>query len=1384
MNNKHYLFAVAFVLVCAQSYGKATPVNNQWQKVDDDWSGSITNVARWSQGHLPQIGERLYTWNRATDYTLSFSETDFTSPANLRVAAGDDHTVTLDGTNAKWVISGSDDGTETSDGDPFRVYANGSVPIFNFTIPDAVALYSHAIAELEDFKFAVTGSSAGNPKIEFFGGTYDFRDPDDSPWETEKKPLLLICNGDGAATGCPEAIFRNVTMRAWDVGIQAGGQQGGKVLFDGGNCYFGDMAFPNGSTGYANNYASRSDTTLTNGAVVSAEAVTFGHRANKDVRLHLSGAGTVFEARGAFSAPNGAGQAFIDISDGAEMRFQGKAAFVNNGGTNVTRIVGGRIVSSGAAELIIGNLNAASRIPTSLSVIAATNATVSTPGQLVLNHIADVTIAGDDSVWSCGSFTTGSAALAGTNPKLVLEGGRFTVTNDSTLANFDTGDIVIKGGTFTVARYFNIGGNSGSLGRLTVEGGVYDNDFSATECFAPNPVGTVTYLAKSATTAKGVLNVTGGEAKFYSLYAGWIGASEINVSGGKLSCRSDLRLGNSTYSDAGEHVLTQTGGEIYLPFAVKDNVGGNAAAHVRIRLNGGTFSCKALQAGKASAAREGKGQVVLEADGGKIAALDDSATVKYPLLSYFDEATVKDGGLTIDTQGHAITLNQDMSGTGTLTLTGGGTVTFTAGNMVAVPVKVVGNTKVVFNGVVPKGLTLGDAEGAAVLELASGTAVAVDGDLVIGGALDLAVDGLVVGNTYNVFTVTGDIDDGTAAKWIGLDVKGVPTAAAYDAVVTESEGLKRCQLVIREPKEIPIEVADGVSETRFTNITWKVNDRLTTTVGEGGELCLEGELRKGFLIKDGLGTLTLSNPDSSLFNGVLFRLGTLNFDYPEDGALADWMITLDASAASDALNLTSDRSVAIRDVGVAGTGVLRVSTASEIALDVTDGVQRRQTGRVYVEEGTFALRGTGSSPANYSIALASGEKGSSVIIGQGGVGGGRANRAGLLADNVLFSGSFSLASNINDSAVVDEAYLIVTNKGKVSGTITLLECVGNNPKKSAKVWALLDNGTLSGSCEVKYHHLQTPPLITARNGSYLLGGWNFRGDADFLLDASTMAGDDKGTPIILGYYANWDYTNNFTFVNGSVLNAQALKCPYKTAPYTYPAHFHLHFDDSEWKGMPDGFFGYVDPKSVDPADNSRNPYVEVRVKNAGLKLNVPADATYSWAYPLMDESADVAGGFVKQGEGTLKVLKKTNPDGTFTDDFSFAHTGPTVVEDGVLDLNGNMWTHGTIGGGAGVVANGTLKSAKIALEVEDGAAKALPNFAADCVFDGRVKVDLGGANLPVGATFEVANYAGTAPNVAKWKLIGNGETAGTFTAAGGKVMAEVTPKGGLLLIVR
>ena len=160
------------------------------------------------------------------------------------------------------------------------------------------------------------------------------------------------------------------------------------------------------------------------------------------------------------------------------------------------------------------------------------------------------------------------------------------------------------------------------------------------------------------------------------------------------------------------------------------------------------------------------------------------------------------------------------------------------------------------------------------------------------------------------------------------------------------------------------------------------------------------------------------------------------------------------------------------------------------------------------------------------------------------------------------------------------------------------------------------------------------------------------------------------------------------------------------------------------------------------------------------------------------------GGFVKRGAGTLKVGLVRNPDMTPGESFSFAHTGPTIVEDGVLDLDGQVWPRATIGAGDGVVANGTLHNARIAIELEGGAAKALPNFAANCSFSGRTKIDLRGGTLPLDAAITVATYEGDAPNVEAWRLTGNGDTAGSFTAADGTVRMQVVPKDRMILILR
>ena len=196
-----------------------------------------------------------------------------------------------------------------------------------------------------------------------------------------------------------------------------------------------------------------------------------------------------------------------------------------------------------------------------------------------------------------------------------------------------------------------------------------------------------------------------------------------------------------------------------------------------------------------------------------------------------------------------------------------------------------------------------------------------------------------------------------------------------------------------------------------------------------------------------------------------------------------------------------------------------------------------------------------------------------------------------------------------------------------------------------------------------------------------------------------------------------------------------------------------------------------------------NPNVKVLTAGIGPIVNVPQGSTYSWTYPLADLEEN-KGGFVKRGEGTLRVGRVRNPDMSIGESFSFAHTGPTIVEEGVLDLDGQVWPRATIGRGEGDVANGTLHNARIAIELEEGSAKKLPNFAPNCSFTGRTKINLSGGTLPLDATIDVASYEGNAPNVDAWRLTGNGDTAGSFIASNGKVIMRVVPKGRMTLILR
>lgn len=385
LSTRYSLSAFASGLVLVNAFGAATLSNNGWQSAAGDYSGCVTNSAHWDKGHEPTAGERMYIWNKAADYTVSFPAGAYTNAANFWLAAANGHAVTVDGLETTWVLPGSDDGTELYDANAMRLQATDSVGIFNFNPSKAEGDYAtHAMAEFGNFRFSITGSSA-DPKMTFDGGSYNFREPAGSTWTSAKKPLLLLCGGNGEATGTYEMTFRNgVNIRAWDVALQAGAQKGGRTLFDGGNYYFEDFQAPNTSVAFAWAYDNVSDVTLTNGATLSAASVAIGNRAGKTVNLHLRGTGTVFESRGAFSAAKG-GKVGLDVLDGAELRIGGNATVVDSSGTFDARIVGARLAAAGTTT--IGTVGGDGTAAQSHVAVGMTNSTVSF-GALVINNVA------------------------------------------------------------------------------------------------------------------------------------------------------------------------------------------------------------------------------------------------------------------------------------------------------------------------------------------------------------------------------------------------------------------------------------------------------------------------------------------------------------------------------------------------------------------------------------------------------------------------------------------------------------------------------------------------------------------------------------------------------------------------------------------------------------------------------------------------------------------------------------------------------------------------------------------------------------------------------------------------------------------------------------
>ena len=1454
--------AVAAAVVCSgRADAAATLTANNWQKVGGVFDGIVTNEAHWSLGHVPTTGERLTIHNLSANFTVTFPEGVWTNAAGLYFNAAAGKTLTLSGIGSSWLMPSSEDLTELYTGEPIDIRAGSLSLMKEGLYKNDNPSYGTSVASLSNFLF-IAGGTAADPTLTVDGGVYDFRDPDGSgDWASSTAKTYLLF-GSGEASGSTSVTLKNgASVRAWNVGIQAAAPVN-VVTFDCAQGYFETLNMPNGNFGYNNSLANRSLLVLTNGTSISTRSMSFGHRANKDVRILVAGEGTELTVRGDFTAANTSPMAMFEVGDGATARFQGAATFVGSGGgTNLTRIAGGNIVFGSGSTVKFGQVGAANIGKMKCDVVGD-GGSVSSAVKLEIDGNTHVATTG--TVWNLSGLAIGGYGNGGT-PRVEMHGGSLYVTNATSIAAKDDAVFVVDGGKATFAGAVSVGDGAGkfgalalggetlfkdalnlgksaagALGSLTITGGVVIAEGNVSIGSNNGATGTVTiaggtlsndfastyvYLAQGNAASFGELNISGGEMFARAIYAGWKGHCAINVSGGLLRIGTDFRLGSNGLSDGAYDVMTVSGGTVECAFNSAANIGQTSPGHAKLRLNGGRFVASGIKGGNAAQANGGSGRADFEADGGTIAAASDCT-----VLSKFDSAVVNAGGLTIDTQGHSVTIDQSLTGTGVLTLTGGGTVTFAPGITCGVAVVVTGGTKVDFGGVSPRGLTLGGTGGKGILAATLGSTVAVDGDIVI---VDFALDlsgTLVKDEDYApLLTCTGTFDAASQGKWADylLDEVVSDTESTVFAW-TEAGGVT--SLTVKRTDKVThlIEVREGTS-----NIVWAVSVRADenqeVAVSNGAVCVISGNMAKGRLVKTGPGRLELSG-SNTFFGGFDISGGLLKIlsgDSLGDGTVAyassigpatlevaasagsvaiSNQVSFASSLATDAavfktegdLSMPIPRGTAYGTVFKRGAGRLTFTcdwdgnknvdwsrghladdntgnnfsfpaNQPSIPLDAETGLPPADApyGKLTVAEGELVLRGTGSgtkatfqkSPVFVGYPTAERSAGDA--------------QPALVLDNVYcaFGGAvLRVGDSINSANPwVVEPKVVVTNNATLSvNTLHLTGSNANNTDCSSLLY--VEDSTVDSYYAFESHSSNisdVEPRAVFVNSRLYSPRLNIRKPAALWFTNSVVALSRSGSTYngtkMTCYENSW--STRWTFSCGSIFCVTSVVRGVASAGATAQV---FTFDDSEWRAGT-GTFAF--------SDSFGGVALDLVSVGRGLVLSPAQGETWTFDLALRGE-----GGFVKRGAGTVVF------DGQYA-----GQKGRTVAEEGVLDLGGTTWNGAVFGGGDGLIANGVLRGATIALEVSstDGewVAAAVPTFSG-CAFASRVRVDLGRTQenpiaLPC-ASLVVARYTGAAPNMAFWRLAGTGipKTGGKFTAVGGEIRVEVGQSAGAVLIVR
>ena len=493
----------------------------------------------------------------------------------------------------------------------------------------------------------------------------------------------------------------------------------------------------------------------------------------------------------------------------------------------------------------------------------------------------------------------------------------------------------------------------------------------------------------------GVLNLSGGRlvskiaqngSRTFGLGV-TSGTGFINVSGGELDV-SGLCFCTENNASAAESVFRQTGGLVKVAACEYEAscqskglcaTGNNKTNRkARIALNGGETEASVIAGGTSGQCRGGTGWTAFEANGGYVRANGDGAHI----LRDFDEAKLGAKGLTVDANGHDLTIAQNLTsqagdrgllvltGTGVKTIGGtnsvdivaaGGTTSFAPGaDCSAVSLVVTNGATVSFASGGAKNrtfasLVLGDEGCLAFVNLKAGEPLTVTGDVTI-KRLSLVLSGsFTTGQSYSLLTCGGTISEDSKAAWCAALANGLNADQGCDFVFEDDgQGNTTLKMSVRERANLTITVDAGATSNVAEAIMYSTSDTLTADVGAEGTLNVTGQAGYGALVKTGTGRATFGNAADLFTGGVTVQAGLLAFPYAAifaDSALLGSALTVGTGTLelgqTGAAPVTLVPSLVINTSAAADAAVVKANSNVTVAAPT-------------VTQGCFVKRGAGT----------------------------------------------------------------------------------------------------------------------------------------------------------------------------------------------------------------------------------------------------------------------------------------------------------------------------------------------------------------------------------------------------------------------------------------